>query len=223
MRQPEAVVDHVVVAAATLDEGVAWCERVLGITPGPGGKHPLMSTHNRLFNISSEGFPKVFFEIIAIDPDAPPPSRARWFGLDSLDLSHGPRLVNVVARTNDVDGHRAALLAAGAQPGDPVRASRATPAGVLQWSILVAADGALDGALPTLIQWDDEGLQPATRMPPSGVQLQRLSLHGLSSATASALNLRHVSCSAGPVEIELELLTPRGIVALRSTTESRAP
>jgi hypothetical protein len=29
--------DHLVVAARTLDEGVAWCEATLGVTPGPGG------------------------------------------------------------------------------------------------------------------------------------------------------------------------------------------
>ena len=35
-----AQVDHLVIAASTLDEGVAWCERTLGMTPGPGGEHP---------------------------------------------------------------------------------------------------------------------------------------------------------------------------------------
>ena len=65
-----AQVDHLVVAARTLAEGVQWCEATLGITPGPGGKHPLMSTHNRLFNITSDGFPNAYFEIVAIDPTA---------------------------------------------------------------------------------------------------------------------------------------------------------
>ena len=44
-----AQIDHLVIAANTLEEGVAWCERTLGITPGPGGEHPLMGTHNRFF------------------------------------------------------------------------------------------------------------------------------------------------------------------------------
>ena len=34
-------VDHLVIAAATLDEGVAWCEATLGVTPGPGGRHAI--------------------------------------------------------------------------------------------------------------------------------------------------------------------------------------
>ena len=79
-------IDHLIVAAATLDEGVAWCEAVLGITPGPGGRHPLMGTHNRLFKIATPTFPDAYFEIIALDPQAPPPQRVRWFGLDESDL-----------------------------------------------------------------------------------------------------------------------------------------
>jgi len=67
-------VDHLVVAAATLAQGVAWCEATLGFTPTAGGQHPLMSTHNRVFNIATTEYPLAYFEIIAIDPDAPPPT-----------------------------------------------------------------------------------------------------------------------------------------------------
>ncbi|MEY4341937.1 MAG: hypothetical protein RL541_1441, partial [Pseudomonadota bacterium] len=44
-----AYIDHLVVAASSLAQGVAWCEDQLGITPGPGGEHALFGTHNRLF------------------------------------------------------------------------------------------------------------------------------------------------------------------------------
>jgi hypothetical protein len=50
-------VDHVVVAARSLQEGVAWCEQTLGVSPGPGGEHPLFGTHNRLLRIASVNFP----------------------------------------------------------------------------------------------------------------------------------------------------------------------
>ena len=50
--------DHLVVAARSLDEGVRWCAATLGVTPGPGGKHPLMGTHNRLFGIAGDLFPR---------------------------------------------------------------------------------------------------------------------------------------------------------------------
>ena len=49
--QQPACVDHLVVLAADLASGVAWCERTLGITPAAGGEHPLMGTHNRLLRL----------------------------------------------------------------------------------------------------------------------------------------------------------------------------
>ena len=97
-----AQIDHLVVAAATLDEGVAWCEATLGVVPGPGGQHPLMGTHNRLLGLGGERFARCYFEIIAIDPAAVP-ARARhqrrWFDLDDPVLQaalakDGPRLVH---------------------------------------------------------------------------------------------------------------------------------
>ena len=65
-----AALDHLVVAAATLDEGADWCLRTLGVAPGAGGKHPLMGTHNRLLKIASPAWPLVYLEIIAVDPEA---------------------------------------------------------------------------------------------------------------------------------------------------------
>ena len=43
-------IDHLVVAATSLDQGVQWCEALFGITPALGGEHALFGTHNRLFN-----------------------------------------------------------------------------------------------------------------------------------------------------------------------------
>ena len=104
---PVSRVDHLVVAAASLEQGVQWCEATLGITPGPGGEHLLMGTHNRLFSVASPRFPDAYFEIIAIQPGASttrPPGAKRWFDLDDgllhdRLLSHGPQLVHFVANT----------------------------------------------------------------------------------------------------------------------------
>ena len=208
-------VDHLVVAAATLAQGVAWCEATLGVTPGPGGKHPLMGTHNRLLKIAGERFPGAYLEIIAIDPEAPPPGRARWFGLDDAALqariATAPQLVHFVARSTMLDMHRWGLITIGQQPGDPVHASRDTPQGRLAWQILVREDGALPcgGALPTLIQW--QGAHPTDHMPDSGVTLQSLALHGLPARAGDVLRLRGATlrAGAGPAIIAT-LQTPQG-------------
>ena len=103
-------IDHLVIGAASLEQGVAWCEATLGIPPGPGGVHPFMGTHNRLLRIDGPGFANSYLEIIAIDPAAPPPGRPRWFGLDDpavqARLARGPQLLTAVARTPDVPARR---------------------------------------------------------------------------------------------------------------------
>jgi hypothetical protein len=214
-------VDHLVVAAATLQQGVAWCEATLGVTPGPGGKHTLMGTHNRLFKVASPTFPAAYFEIIAIDPDVPPPGRARWFGLDEPALqariAQRPQLVHVVARCTALQARRQALLDAGCGPGDVVAAGRDTPQGRLQWQITVRGDGRLGhgGALPTLIQW--QGVHPTAAMPDSRVTLRALALRGLPDAARAALRLRGVEQLALPgAALCATLGTPLGEVTLES-------
>lgn len=163
--------DHLVVGAATLEEGVAWCERVLGVTPGPGGRHALMSTHNRLLNISGPNHPRAYLEIIAIDPDAPPPDRARWFDLDLPELrerlGHGPGLIHWVARVPNLDAALANWQSEGVDAGKATEASR----GNLRWRIALREDGRRlrREALPVLIEWGEA--HPTDSMVDQGVQL----------------------------------------------------
>lgn len=225
-----AQIDHLVIAARTLDEGVAWCEATLGVTPGPGGAHPLMGTHNRLISVATDAFPQVYLEVLAIDP-AKQPTRAaglhRWFDLDDATLQadlaqHGPRLIHFVARVPDA---AAALhaLAAGPTPidrGPLVEASRDTAAGRLDWKISVRDDGQrlFYGALPTVIEWGP--VHPADTMPPSGVTLTGLhATHPrpeMLQAAHAALGLAQVPVQPGPPNLVAVLQTPRGTVTLES-------
>jgi len=220
--------DHLIVAAATLAEGVAWCEDMLGVTPGPGGQHPLMGTHNRLLKIATAQYPDAYFEIIAVDPRATPPQRVRWFGLDEPVLreriAQGPRLIHAVARSPQLDMHRFGLIQVGLQPGVAVKAGRQTPQGPLAWQMLLREDGRLlcGGALPTLIQW--EGRHPAQAMPDSGVTITSLTLRGVPERARDVLRLQHVTVEAvapSPAAPALTALTavlqtPRGEVTLHS-------
>lgn len=221
----KAALDHLVVLAATLDEGVAWCEATLGLTPGPGGQHALMGTHNRLFSIASAHYPLAYFEIIAIDPAAPPPARQRWFDLDEVDVQtclrrDGPRLAHWVARVPDARAAVAALRTLDIERGEVLNASRPTPQGLLQWQITVRDDGQrlLDGCLPTLIQWG--AVHPAAAMPASGVTLMAFELrHPQAERLAnacSALDLRDMSVRTGPAQLRARLQTPNGIIEICS-------
>lgn len=207
--------DHVVVAARTLDEGAAWCEATLGAVPVAGGRHAMMATHNRLLGLGPGGHARTYLEIIALDPDAPAPQRARWFDLDSPALrariAITPRLVHWVARCNDLDAAIAALRAAGHDPGDGVAAERMTPHGMLRWRITLRADGRrpLAGAAPLLIEWGAE--HPCDRLPASGVALERISIGG-DAALASLLGVTAATAGSPPLAVSLD--TPRGRVEL---------
>ncbi|MCO4257245.1 VOC family protein [Pseudarthrobacter cellobiosi] len=98
-----ARIDHLVIAADPLEQGVAWCGATFGVQPSGGGKHALMGTHNRVLDISTVRYPQCYLEIIAIDPESPAPGRPRWFGLDQPTLREAvrqcPLLVHAVAQT----------------------------------------------------------------------------------------------------------------------------
>ena len=213
--------DHLVVAADSLAQGVRWCEGLFGVTPGQGGQHPLMGTHNRLLRVATETFADAYLEIIAIDPEAPPPGRVRWFGLDEPALRERlrqrPRLLHAVFRTDALDELRAALATAGHDPGAPVEARRDTAQGPLHWRITVRDDGrlAFGGALPTLIEW--RGRHPAASMPASGVRLGALALAGLPEAVQRLLPLPAVGFGpAGEPALRATLSSPRGAAILAS-------
>lgn len=228
-----AEIDHLVIAARTLADGVAWCEATLGVTPGPGGAHPLMGTHNRLLNIASDAFPRAYLEIIAIDPTVTPTRGAgqqRWFDLDDAALQtalaqHGPHLVHFVARVPDAQATLRALAQAPApvgpiDRGTLIEAGRDTPAGRLTWQITVRDDGQrlFDGALPTVIEWGP--VHPVDAMPASGLTLRSMQFtHPRAEALAGALQtigFADLPVQTGVPNFVAVLDTQRGPVALES-------
>ncbi|MBO9515543.1 MAG: VOC family protein [Variovorax sp.] len=223
-----ARVDHLVIAARTLEEGVAWCEATLGVVPGPGGAHPLMGTHNRLMKIASASFPRAYLEIIAIAPGVKPARSAakrRWFDLDDATLQAslargGPRLVHFVAEVPDAQAALQALGQVRIDRGHVIEASRDTPAGRLAWQITVRDDGQrlFYGALPTLIQWGP--VHPSDSLADSGVSLRSLDLaHPRPpdlDAALRAIGLSEVSLTGGAPDLHAVLDTPRGTVSLHS-------
>jgi hypothetical protein len=228
-------IDHLVVVANTLEQGVQWCEATLGITPGPGGEHAQYATHNRLFKIATPTHPMAYFEIIAINPDAKRPSNAqgkRWFDMDDAavqaTVAQEPRLLHFVVNTDDIQAARIALKQQDIDRGPIVHASRHTRKGVLQWQITVRHDGQrlFDGALPSLIQWGkpDEPeplrLHPRNSLPRSGVTLQSISVTHPTApklqAAYAAMGLTGIPVETGPACLCATLQTPKGLVTLRS-------
>lgn len=209
-------VDHLVVACRSLDQGRTWCEATFGVAPEPGGRHPMMATHNLLLALASVRFPRSYLELIAIDPDAPAPARPRWFDLDCAAMQAAiaitPRLVHWGARTGAIDAAVATLRGLGVDPGPVAGAERMTPRGLLRWRITLPADGGRRGAgaVPLLIEWGD--MHPTDTLAPSGVELESLQLGAVDAAVATALGV----AASGRVDAPLTavLNSPRGRVTL---------
>lgn len=161
-------IDHLVVAAGNLDEGVDYIVETLGVTPRCGGEHKTMGTHNRVVRLGAD----CYLEVIAANGNAPKPARPRWFELD-LDamrekLRLKPRLITWAVRTDRIE----TLAGASAYPLGKVEwMSR----GDLSWRLTLTEDGHLPGCglVPFLIQWDADP-HIASLMPESGCRLVRL-------------------------------------------------
>ncbi|WP_159591548.1 VOC family protein [Chelativorans xinjiangense] len=201
--------DHLTVAALTLEEGVAYIQSTLGVEVPPGGAHPLMGTHNHLMRLGD----KEFLEVIAPDPKAVP-RRARWFALDDLRmrtrLRSSPQLISWVARVPDL---ARALRQVEGVAGEAVGVTR----GALSWLISVPDDGSMPfgGAFPTLLEWP-RGPHPSLRMVDRGCRLERLDITHpegvrLAEVLAPVFTDDRVTISTGPTaQIRATITTPRG-------------
>jgi hypothetical protein len=223
--------DHLVVAARTLEEGARFIADTLGVEPTAGGTHAAMGTHNRLLGL----WGGAYLEVIAIDPQAErgrngaeAAARPRWFALDDeamqARLARGPYLAHWAARAprpKDLGRWQSQY---------PERIAPVLPMarGDLTWRLTVPQDGAFpswqghgDGVLPTLIQWDTTA-HPSARLGETGLALKKLSarhphaddllaqLEWLGAAHLIELETAHDGAPALVAEIE----TPSGLRTL---------
>lgn len=158
--------DHLTIITPSLELGRQFIQEKLGVEPQIGGEHPLMGTHNLLLKIGND----LFLEVIAPNPNAPQPKRARWFGLDSIASSTQPQLCTWVVRTADI---RHTLQQASEDLGQIISVSR----NQLHWLISIPDDGKLllGGVAPALIEWQCEKY-PTQNLTDLGISLVKLEL-----------------------------------------------
>ena len=160
--------DHLVVGAASLAAGIAFVQGLTGVAPAQGGRHVTMGTHNALLRLG----PRVYLEVIAIDPDGAKPAHPRWFDLDDValrgELAEQPRLIAWVARTTDIERASAASPIA-------LGAIRSFERGDYRWRLTVPDNGRrpAKGIVPALIHWDVPA-HPADRLPASNIAIVEL-------------------------------------------------
>jgi len=193
------LIDHLVVTAPSLAAGADYVEHLLGVAPQAGGEHVRMGTHNRLLKLG----PALYLEIISINPDAPPPGRPRWFGLDSAGPE--PRLATWVGKTADIRAAPAALGKVEAMARGPYA-----------WQLTIPADGRMpfDGVAPALIQWNS--VHPAERLAERGCSLLKLELRHPRAAEIRSLFKAHpFAVEPGETTLVAHVQTPSGARKLR--------
>lgn len=210
-------IDHIVIGAANLDQGAAYVTQTLGVEMPKGGEHPLMGTHNLLMQLGGN----TFIEVIAINPDAPPPERPRWYGLDDPtvfnSLQESPRLLTWVLNTSNISA---------LPESSSFNFGAATPVtrGNLSWNFAIPDDGRLlaGGVIPYVMQWH-VAPHPAAQMPDLNCRLKSVEISHpysswmnniLSEANASGLAVIHQSSPNTTPELRVNLTTPNGDVVL---------
>jgi hypothetical protein len=156
-RQPLlAQIDHLVYATPDLALGVATIEKRLGVRATPGGQHPGVGTRNALVALG----PASYLEIIGPDPEQPPPSGPRRFGIDDLKA---PRLITWVAKGTDLEALAARAKTHGVGLGAIIPGSRKRPDGVvLTWRYTDPNTIVADRLVPYFIDWGQSPHPSAT-------------------------------------------------------------
>ena len=170
--------DHILLGASDLAEGIAFVKERTGVAAAFGGVHPGRGTRNALLSLGD----RHYLEIIA--PDPAQTGAPDHYGLKQLAA---PRLVGWAAHPGDLNAFAARLRDANLAFDGPTPGSRKRPDGrLLQWKTVNLQDNR-DGLLPFFIEWSTDSVHPSVDAPagckllrfelsaPESVELQRIS------------------------------------------------
>ncbi len=154
-------IDHIIYAVPDLEAGRDKFERLFGVRPVIGGRHPAYGTHNAQLSLGGE----TYLEIIAPDPAHDPTKAVVPFGPNGFTQA---ALVTWVLRAESIEDTAARASAAGLDMGPIQSGQRLKPDGtVIAWKLTEAFATPLEGAVPFLISWGDTP-HPARAVPQVG-------------------------------------------------------
>jgi Glyoxalase-like domain len=144
-----ATLDHLIYAGRDLDAMSVQFERMTGVTPGRGGRHPGMGTHNALASLGTD----VYLELLAVDPTQQDTLEGTMGA--RIDALASPRLFAYMLKGQDL-AEQQKVLARHGITADLFDASRTTPDGrTLKWRLLVPHANPLGDFVPKFIDWLD--------------------------------------------------------------------
>jgi hypothetical protein len=200
--------DHLIVGARDLDEGIAYLEKLSGYRAAYGGSHPGRGTRNALLKLGSHSY----LEIVAPDPAQPV---LLWH--KELPELEKPRLVGWAERVNDINALAARLKKRGVEIIGPTPGSRTRPNGeTLRWTLLLRAEDH-EGILPFYIAWDSTSPHPSDDAPGGCLLVDLHSTGQLVKAPPPTLGLRVRQDPSKPVQLRATIAGQLGEFVL--TTE----
>lgn len=211
--QTVSAVDHLLLGAADLDQGIQWIEERTGIKAVIGGVHPGMGTRNALLSLGG----KRYLEIIAPDPA----QDAYNFAVDVRKLQQ-PKLITWAATSAEIDALAKTASAEGYQVFGPQGGSRNKPDGtVLRWKVLFLQTDFMQGDVipfPFFIQWASDSVHPSQDSP-KGCELESLVLeHPRSNELKAALEKLGIDAQVRETEtarLIATIQTPKGKLVLK--------
>jgi hypothetical protein len=191
--------DHLVVGIRSLPEGIAEFERLTGIKPGVGGKHPDRGTENALVSLGDGRY----LEILA------PQAGAKLSTVDErMRQFEHLRIIDWAVSVSGVEAGMKTLRQAGFALPLVTFGSRVTPSGErLAWTFIRLGDRPLSMA-PFFIHWSPDTTHPSTTAP-GGCTLADLIVQDPApdrlAAALNALGVEGITYANGAPRVEARL------------------
>jgi hypothetical protein len=204
-------VDHIVYAAPSLEEGMDAIEKLIGVRPVNGGRHPQYGTHNALLSLGDS----IYLEVIAPDPGLASPENGR---LLQEHFTKDPHIATWVLRSGQIEKDAGNAREKGISLGGVSSGQREKPDGtILSWQLTDPYALPMDGAIPFLISWGNTP-HPAGAVPKAGqltgisithpdpaTLLRQLNILGVDLKVSSGLEVKiraHIDTGSRVVTIE---------------------
>ena len=210
LRPATEALDHLIVAVADLDRGIAWLEEKSGVRAMIGGSHPGRGTRNALLSLGAGHY----LEIVAPDPAQPESKQGEPAEMAKLQQ---PLLGGWAVTSKDLAADLARIRAAGLEVAGPFPGGRNRPDGrKLSWQTAFAS-GPLAANLPFLIEWGADSAHPSGDAPALG-KVEALAIrHPDPEALRAALVRMGIDATVEKGEafqIRARIATPKGPIDL---------
>lgn len=159
MRIGNRNVDHIVIGAPSLTEGIEYVGDLLRVDPQIGGRHLTKGTCNALVNLGN----RCYLEILAPDLENREYKGPRWMGIDTVTQ---PTIIRWALSSKDLHKDLSLLSGYKQQLSQSEQGSRFTSSGnKLTWQMSIPAMSPLVELAPFLTDWSGSKVHPCDNLP----------------------------------------------------------